>query len=777
MKCLVALAPVCALLCLTACTQSPEKLVSTANKYHAKKRYKEASILYQKAITKDKTYAEAYYRQGLNLIDDGSPAEAAKFLRRAVDLKPSNLDASSKLAEILLAAYAQNPQRNKSLLTDIRDLDKKILQQNPNSFDGIRIQGLLYLADKNLENGLASFARANQIKPHARELVGWYAQTLMASHQEDQAFALIRDMLAHDKTWGPGYDFLFLQYTQANDRGKAEAVLREHVANDPKSSVAVINLANFLLMSNRYGEAEAAIRRVLDDKESFPNGHQLLGDFYARAKKYDQSIQQYQAGVKADSKNALGYQERMVAVYELAGKRDQALQLAKDLAAKNSKDASANELYASMLLQTGNKADLSKSMVELKKLVDKNPNSPSLHLDLAKGHFALGDMNNSLSEANEAVRLNPRLLPARLVAARIYEDRGQHTKAIEQVNPVLDAQPQNADARLIRARALIGLNQIDKAQPELEALVQQVPQMNEARLQLANLYLAEQNYQKASDQFEQLWKANPPDVRGYVGLQTIKLAQGKHDEAIQAMEDLVQKNPATLPLRYQLAGFQTAGGAQEAKTDPARAAKLYQQAADNYKQILKTSVNSADVWLRLGALQRELKQTDAALASYEQAAQADPRSAEAFLNKGMVLEEMGKKKEAADAYNRTLGIDPHNTLALNNLAYLNAESKTNLDQAMTFAERAKSQVPNSPDISDTLGFVYYQKNLNAEALRIFKQIVQDYPKNATFHFHLAMALLKEGDKQGARDEAEKALKITSQPSEQEKIRSFVSQIG
>jgi hypothetical protein len=37
--------------------------------------------------------------------------------------------------------------------------------------------------------------------------------------------------------------------------------------------------------------------------------------------------------------------------------------------------------------------------------------------------------------------------------------------------------------------------------------------------------------------------------------------------------------------------------------------------------------------------------------------------------------------------------------------------------------------------------------------------------------------LKQGDKQGARDEAEKALKIASQPSEQEKIRSFVNQIG
>ena len=39
---------------------------------------------------------------------------------------------------------------------------------------------------------------------------------------------------------------------------------------------------------------------------------------------------------------------------------------------------------------------------------------------------------------------------------------------------------------------------------------------------------------------------------------------------------------------------------------------------------------------------------------------------------------------------------------------------------MTLAERAKQQVPNSPDVSDTLGYVYYQKNLNTEALQIFR---------------------------------------------------------
>jgi Flp pilus assembly protein TadD len=61
-------------------------------------------------------------------------------------------------------------------------------------------------------------------------------------------------------------------------------------------------------------------------------------------------------------------------------------------------------------------------------------------------------------------------------------------------------------------------------------------------------------------------------------------------------------------------------------------------------------------------------------------------------------------------------------------------------------------------------------------LEIFRQNVQDQPQNPTFHLHLAMALLKNGDKQGARDEAQKALKIAP-PAQQTEIRNFVGQIG
>jgi tetratricopeptide (TPR) repeat protein len=748
--------------------------LEAANKYHANKRYKEASILYRKAITKDKTFGEAYYREGLNLLDENQPVEAAKFLRRAADLQPGNSDAETKLAEIYLAAYSAYPKKLRNLLPDIRDLTSKILKKDPNSFNGIRLQGMLDLADDDKEKALVQFERANTIHPYSRDVVGWYAETLSALGHAPEAQKLLQDMAAHDKTWGPAYDLLYLLDMHNNDPVKAEVVLRQRAANDPTNAVAINNLANFLSVHNRPDEAEAVMKKVLDDKAHFSAAREMLGDFYFRGRKFDKALEQYQAGVKEDSKNALHYQQRIVGTYSALGRSSDALQLSKELVEKNPKDSTSNELYASLLLETGRGADVTKSLGELQKLVQNNGKNAILRMDLARAYFELGDRDKSMTEAQEAVHIQPNMMAAHLVIGRILEDRKQHAKALEQTDIILNAEPQNPDARLVRDRALIGINQIDQAQPELLQLVAKYPKMTDAHMELANVYLMQKDYPKAKDQLEAVWAAK--DARGFLGLQSIEMEIGKPDQAVQAVQQLVDQNPKILGYRFALANFEVTA-AQKEHQDAGRVKGLLARAGDNYKEILKTTTNSADIWTRLGIIQRELGQYDAALASFEQAGSADSKNATAFLNRGMLLEFLGREKEARDMYNRVLGVDPENTMALNNLAFLAAESGDNLDQAMTLAEHAKKRMPNNPNISDTLGYVYYKKNLNSEAIRIFKQVVEDDPKNATFRYHLAMALLKQGDKQQAKEEAQKALQMSSQPQEQNKIRTLVSQIG
>lgn len=784
MKYAITVAGVFALLFSSACSQSPEKLIATGNRYHDKKKYKEASILYQKAIAKDKTNAEAYYRQGLNLLDDSELGEATKYLRRAVDLKPDNVDAGSKLAEIYLGAYSTNPKKYKSFLTDAQELDNKILQFQPNSFDGIRIQGLLYLAQNDREKALASFEKANSIKPHSRELLGWYADALVRAQRSGEAETLMRDMIASDKTWGPGYDFLFVLYSRQNDKAKAEAVLRSRVAADGSNPVALQNLSGYLLSQNRYDEAEAVMKRVIGNKD-FKGGHEMLGDFYMRAKKYDLALSQYQDGVKEDSKNVLQYQQRIVNTYQLTGRGADALKLSKTLATDNPKNASASEMYAALLLQSGSGADASKALNELKTLVSNNPNDGALHFQLARSYFSSRQPDKALSESLEALSDEIKAKPvrplvivgARALAGRIYEDRGDHAKALDQADAILSSDPRNPEARFLRDRALVGTNQLDKAQADLETLVQEYPTMNDAHLQLASIYIATHQLEKATGEFQKVMSANPPDPRGAVGLQVVKFAQGKIEDAIAGMRDLVQKNPEATGYRQQLAGFEATAGAESAKNNPQASGKYFQSAIDDYKELLKTDSKSAETWLRLGVLQRQLGQLDEALTSFTKASEADPRNVNVLLNEGMLQEATGKKAEAAATYNRILGYDPENPLALNNVAFMDAEKGTNLDQAMTFAERAKKRAPNSPDISDTLGYVYLRKNLNSEALRIFRQIVEQDPNNPTYHFHLAMALLKDGNKEAARQEAQKALQHSPQPDQQDKIKTFVSQIG
>jgi tetratricopeptide (TPR) repeat protein len=804
MKYLAASALVAGLLLSSACTQSPQKLVEAGNRYHDKKKYTEASILYQKALTKDKKNAEAYYREGINLLDSGDVRGAVGYLRRAVDLKPSNTDAASKLAEIYILAYANNPSGFKTFLPDIEDLIAKVKKYQPESFTSTRLEGLYDLAKHDPERALEAFEKANKLKPYSPDVVTWYSETLYNAGRKSEAEAVERNMLAHDKKWGPGYDFLFLTYTRAAeedkragndakaaaDRQQAKQILSERMQNDPTNPVAIENLANYEVSLGDYAGAEAIAQRVMANPKAFPNRFELLGDFYFRNRKFDQAMTQYQTGVNEDSARAVLYKERMVSLYQATGRHQQALDLARTVAKNNPKNVQANETYAGLLLTSGSHEAVSKSLNELKQLSAANPTDPLLHLDLARAYFDANDRDKALSEAQDALsqeakagetmRRAPRpivITNCRVLIGRIDEDKGQHAKALEQANLILQTDPRNPDARLIKARAMVNMGQADQALSDLEALLREFPQMGGARLEIAKVYLSRNDFEKAQAEYEQFTKDFPSDIRGQVGLQSVKIAEGKPDEGIKGLEAIIQKNPRDLQLRYQLAAFQVQAGVQALPKDRERAKELYEAAENNYKEILKTTTNSADVWLRLGILQRELGQSDAALASFQQANLADPHNSAALLNEAMLLEYLGKKKDAMAMYNKVLGVDPENPLAMNNIAFLNAEAGQNLDQAMTFAEKAKQRFPNSPDVSDTLGYVYYQKHLNSQALQIFKDLVSAHEDNPTFRLHLAMALEKSGEKGAARDEARKALRFATNPQMQTQIKTFLNQLG
>jgi tetratricopeptide (TPR) repeat protein len=130
------------------------------------------------------------------------------------------------------------------------------------------------------------------------------------------------------------------------------------------------------------------------------------------------------------------------------------------------------------------------------------------------------------------------------------------------------------------------------------------------------------------------------------------------------------------------------------------------------------------------------------------------------------MDGIGRREQAKPIYEQILKISPDHPIALNNLAYIKAEDGVELDLALSMAQRARQKLPNSPDIADTLGWIYIKKNLTDDAVRIFNDLVKKDPANPSYRFHYAQALYQKGDRPSARREAEAALK--NNPSEAEK---------
>ena len=104
------------------------------------------------------------------------------------------------------------------------------------------------------------------------------------------------------------------------------------------------------------------------------------------------------------------------------------------------------------------------------------------------------------------------------------------------------------------------------------------------------------------------------------------------------------------------------------------------------------------------------------------------------------------------------------------------EEGVDLDQALTMVQRALQKLPNSPDISDTLGWVYIKKNLSEDAVRVLRDLVSKEPKNSTFHYHYGLALLQKGDKPSAKKELDIAMKENPSKDEAGKIRELLATI-
>jgi tetratricopeptide (TPR) repeat protein len=772
------------LLLLASCSRDPkvqaQRYVDNGNKFFARAKYKEAAIMYKKALSKDLKFSEAYYRLALTDLKLGALGDAVQMLRRALDDKQyQNADAAVQLANIYLIASTQNGKESAQLLEEAGTLAQGLLKKDPNSFDGHRISGQIALLKQDPKTAVEELQLANQAQPNRPEVVIAYFEALIRNSQEPAAEKLARDFISQQKTYGAIYDRLYLQYMTEKRLDDAEQILKLKTENNPKSANYLLQLAAHYVIVKRRPDMDAVMQRLTDEKQ-FPEGHLLAGDFYFfRLREYDLAKQQYEAGSAAFPHDKLVYQKRLIELYANTGRSGQANQLVEALVKENPKDNDLIAMHAALLLTSGKPDQVQQAVDDLQSLVAKSPTNHLLKYNYAKALLAKApfDQNdkggkNALERARlqleEAIKIRPDFIAARELLAHIYLAKPDVAKALQTSEELLQLDPNNLTGHLTRSAALLALGtndkaSMDKAREELDTITRLFPQNPDARYQAGLLAWQDKDYKKAEQVFGALYRDNPKDTRGLFGVTETLAAQNRLNDAIKELDKAIAAQPDRLDLKLGLANFYVR-------------AQRYDEAIALYKTLLEKQPNSADLLFKLAETYRRKGDINLAADTFRKSSQAAPTSTLPLMQLGLILETIGPVDQANAVYEQILKLDPNNAVALNNLAFHKAEEGQDLDSALTMAQHARQIAPNATNLADTLGWIYIKKNMSSEAERIFKDLVTKDPANSTFHYHYALALMQKGDKSSARRELETALKNRPSKDEAGKIQDALKNL-
>jgi tetratricopeptide (TPR) repeat protein len=765
---LLALVPLL-LLALASCNRDPkvqaQRYLENGNKFFAKDKFKEASIMYRRALQKDMRFGEAYYRLALANLKLGAYGDAAKMLRYAVELQPENSDAITKLADLYMLASTQQQDTKgaERLLKETDDLAAKLVAQNPNSFDGHRIYGQLALLHKDPQTAVKEFAIANQQRPNQTDVVLGYFNALVADNQFEVAEKLAKALIQKEKTYSPIYDLLYLQYVNRKRLDDAEEVYKLKVQNNPTNANYMLQLAGHYFLSNRRADMDAVMQKLTDSKQ-FPDGYLLAGDFYFfRLREFDHAQQEYEAAIKAFPKDKALYEKRLVELFANTGKKDQANQLLASILKDNPKDADAVAMRAALMLTTGNRDQINMAANDLQSLVSKTPSNYIFRFNYARALVAQGELDKAHAQLEEAIKLRTDLIAARELMARIDLAKGDAPKALQEAEDTLKLDRNDLSAHLSRSSALLMMGERDKAHDELDSILHNYPENAEARYQVGYLAWQEKDYQKAGQVFGDLYKANPNDMRGLVGVVETMASENHLDEAIKQVEKAIQAEPDRAGLKLTRANLLVR-------------AQRYDEGLAGFQDLLAKEPNSSDLLFRIAETYRLKGDLNQAMDYFRKASQAAPNDTLSLMQLSLLLEGTGKREQAKPIYEQILKLQPDHPVALNNLAYIKAEEGTDLDDALTMAQRARQKMPNNPAIADTLGWIYLKKNLTEDAIRVLTDLVQQQPKNPIFRYHYGMALLQKGDRASAKRELETAMHNNPSKDDADKIRDLLTRL-
>ncbi len=751
-----------AVLLLGACGRDAGHYLARGNEFYEAKNFADASLQYRKAIQKDPNLGEAYYRLGRSELEQRKAEEALQALTRATQLAPDLLEAKTHLANLALAIYAGSPQSREAAYGIVAAQADALLTKDPKSVDGLRLRGQLAMLDHNPGAAVEYLRQANEIQPGQRDTVLSYVQALIQAGKVEEGEKLGRELIAKEPAFGAMYDVMYRYYAAANRLQDAEEILTLRVANNPKDAVALLQLAGHHSRRKDTVRMNAALDRILASPADFPDGRMQVGDFYAGTlRDWDQALRLYEEGARADAAKKADYQRKIAGVQAARGDREAAIGTLEQAVAAQPDDRQSRILLGDLLARSQTPEDLRKAAENYKAAAGADAVAAELQFKLGRTYTALRDFDSARKHLQAAAQAGPAYVLPRLLLAGIAIRERKPAEALSHAEQALRIEPENPRAAFLHAIALTQSSRFDEARKGLAALEKRFPRSNDVKMQLALLAMAEKKYSEAE---ALLSKLSADDPRAAAALAETYVAQQQTERALELLRKEAAESPDSVIVHRLLARTLAQAG-------------RYDDSIKEYEALIARDPQSAALIMQLGDVYRLKRDVPRAKEQYRKAQSAAPKSPLPHLFLAMADEHEGNLTEAVQGYRRVLAMQPDNPLAMNNLAFVLAQSGGSLDEALDLARRAAERYPEQDNIQDTLGWVYLKKGMNDSALQIFTRLTARNPDSGMFHYHLGAAHWAKGDAASAKTAIDTALAKGLSPDDERQARELLNRIG
>jgi len=732
------LAAAIALLCVDCGGKSADAHLKSAADYEAKKEYASAIVEYRAALQLDPKLGEARIKLGDLYARTSDAQNAYREYVRAADTMPDNIDAQLKAGALLLLG---------NQFADAKARAEKVLQLSPRHPGGLTLLGNALAGLNDMDGAMERLSAAIQADPGQGTLYSNIGVLQLARGDRQMAEASFKKAVNAAPKQVATRVALAHFYRSQGRTAEAETVLKEALAVDPRSVQVNSNLAQLYIESGRTLEAELPLRALSEERKD-PSSLFALADYYTNTNRPREAAAILDKLAATKESYSLA-KARLAAIDYTAGRAAEAHAILNELL-KREPNSRIGLVLKGRLLLMERKPDEALAMAKAAISADPERAADGQFL-LAQIYLSTGQVEDALDALRQTLKLDPRQVGAQIALARVYASKGQKLPAIEMAQQAVVSAPLNPEARLALVRAVLASGDTARAERELRSLVNRFPNSSAVLTQVGGLYLARHDHANARAAFTQALTLDPtsPDALG--GLVVLDLGAKDAKSAIARVEARLAAAPDDARAWYLAA----------------RSYALVGDAPQTERALMKTiEIDPANVqaYGMIGDLYGMQGKLDQALQQFQAWATREPRSVAAQTMVGLVLEKLNRMPEAQRTYERVLEMDRHAAIAANNLAWLMAEGGGNLDQATELAQSAKSQAPDQPAFNDTLGWIYYKKNLAEQSVPLFQQALEKDPENALTHFHLGMAYAKLGEDSKAIAALKRALTLDPQLS-------------